>query len=298
MPMQTINTGTAPNDGTGDAIRDAFIKVNGNFTQVLPLEGGALTGALVLSGDPVAALGAATKQYVDSVASGLDPKGAVRAATTATITLSGLQTIDGVALSTGDRVLVKNQSTASQNGIYAAASSAWGRAADADSSVEVTPGLYTIVTEGIVNGKKGFVLTTAGPITLGATALTFELFTDASGAIDEAKKTTRAQLAAKTVNYTLAADDAGRDTQGSHATGITFTFDGATQIYAAGLAGTVTQIGAGKITIAGAGGVTLRKAAKFKDFSGAVKTAEQESVAGWKFDSATVVRLWGDLELA
>ena len=66
MAIETINIGTAPNDGTGDPVRDAFSKVNGNFSQLLPFAGGTLTGALILNADPAAALGAATKQYVDN----------------------------------------------------------------------------------------------------------------------------------------------------------------------------------------------------------------------------------------
>lgn len=129
--------------------------------------------------DPSAAQDAATKAYVDAVKTGLDVKDSVRAATTANITLSGTQTIDGVALSAGDRVLVKDQTTASQNGIYVVASDAWSRAADADSSAEVTAGMYVFVEEGTTNGDTGWVLTTNNPITLGTTALSFAKFTSA-----------------------------------------------------------------------------------------------------------------------
>lgn len=102
-----------------------------------------------------------------------DWKQSVRAATTANITLSGAQTIDGVSVIAGDRVLVKSQSTGSQNGIYVAASGAWSRATDADVSSEVTCGLTCLVEEGTANGGKPFILTTANPITLGSTSLTF-----------------------------------------------------------------------------------------------------------------------------
>lgn len=110
---------------------------------------------------------------------GLNVKAAARAATTTNITLSGLQTIDGVALFNGDRVLVKNQSTASQNGIYEASSSSWVRTSDFDGSpaTEVKAGDFVFVTEGTTQGDTGWVLTTNGTITIGTTALTFSQFT-------------------------------------------------------------------------------------------------------------------------
>lgn len=113
---------------------------------------------------------------------GLNVKAAVRAATTANVTLSGLQTIDGVTLSTNDRVLVKNQLTSSQNGIYVASSSAWARSSDFDGSpaTEVKAGDFVFVTEGTTNGDTGWVLTTNGTITIGTTSLTFSQFTGAN----------------------------------------------------------------------------------------------------------------------
>jgi hypothetical protein len=134
--------------------------------------------------DPVSAQDAATKNYVDSVAQGLDVKASVRAATTAAVTLStdleNGDTLDGVTLATGDRILVKHQSTGSENGIYVVkASGAPDRALDANSDADVTSGMFTFVEQGTINGNSGWVLTTDNPITLGTTALTFAQFSGA-----------------------------------------------------------------------------------------------------------------------
>lgn len=128
---------------------------------------------------PTADAHAATKAYVDAARSGLDVKQSVRAATTANISLSTALTIDGVELAVGDRVLVKNQDTAANNGIYVVASGSWSRAEDADSSAEVTTGMFTFVSEGTVNADSGWVLTTNDAITLGTTGLTFVQFSGA-----------------------------------------------------------------------------------------------------------------------
>lgn len=129
--------------------------------------------------DPTSAQDAATKAYVDASALGLDVKASVRASTTANITLSGAQTVDGVVLVAGDRVLVKNQTTTSANGIYVVSGGSWTRATDADSSAKVTPGMFAFVEEGTVGADSGFILTTDAPITLGTTGLSFTQFTGA-----------------------------------------------------------------------------------------------------------------------
>ena len=132
--------------------------------------------------DPTSAQDAVTKSYADALTSGLDVKESCKVATTANITLSGTQTIDGVAVSADERVLVKNQSTASQNGIYDCKAGAWSRSSDFDSDTEVTSGAFTFVEQGTTNADAGFVLTTDGSITVGSTALSFTQFSGA-GAI-------------------------------------------------------------------------------------------------------------------
>ena len=134
--------------------------------------------------DPTDPAHAATKGYVDAARSGLDVKQSVRAATTGPINiaadLENGDVIDGVTLATGDRVLVKNQSTGSENGIYVVvASGAASRATDADTSAEVTSGMFTFVSEGTTNADSGWVLTTNDAITLGTTSLAFAQFSGA-----------------------------------------------------------------------------------------------------------------------
>jgi hypothetical protein len=114
------------------------------------------------------------KQYVDAVAQGLNPKQAVKCATTADISLSGLQTIDTYTTLAGDRVLVKNQSTQSQNGIYIAGSSAWTRATDMDVWTEV-PGAYTVILNG-GQAQTAWVSTSAETGTINVTPITFVQF--------------------------------------------------------------------------------------------------------------------------
>ena len=129
--------------------------------------------------DPTGAQDAATKSYVDAVKTGLDVKDSVKVATTGNITLSGTQTIDGVSVSADERVLVKNQTDASENGIYDCKSGSWARSSDFDSNTEVTSGAFTFVEQGTVNADAGFVLTTDGSITVGTTDLAFTQFSGA-----------------------------------------------------------------------------------------------------------------------
>lgn len=113
---------------------------------------------------------AVTKAQLDAAVQGFKWKEPVRAATTANITLSGTQTIDGIALVAGDRVLVKNQTTGSANGLYLVAAGAWTRTTDFDSASEVL-GAAVFVSEGTTQGNQQWIMTTDAPITIGTTTL-------------------------------------------------------------------------------------------------------------------------------
>lgn len=118
----------------------------------------------------------ATREWVTEELAKQDFKHSVVAATTAAINLSGLQTVDGVALTAGARVLVKNQAAAKDNGLYlVVAGGAWTRCPDADTSAKVTPGLLVLVERGTVNGDSAWQLLTNAPITLGVTELAFDM---------------------------------------------------------------------------------------------------------------------------
>jgi hypothetical protein len=140
---------------------------------------------IVLPADPTNPLEAATKQYADTKVSGLtmdvnfntrDWKQAVKCATTANITLSGLQTIDGYTTLADEVVLVKDQSNQAQNGIYHAKSGAWVRRGDSDQTIYAHSGMACYVERGTVNAKTGWWMTTQGAITIGTTAQVFEKF--------------------------------------------------------------------------------------------------------------------------
>jgi hypothetical protein len=135
--------------------------------------------------EPTDAAHAATKGYVDAARAGLDVKQSVRAATTGPVNLStGLEagdTLDTtVTLAEGNRVLVKDQATASQNGIYVVqASGAAVRATDFDGTGEVSGGAFTFVEEGTVNADSGWVVTSNGAIAVGTDAINWAQFSGA-----------------------------------------------------------------------------------------------------------------------
>ena len=167
-----------------DAARsDAQVYTDTALLDYAQLSGATFTGAVVLPADPTNALEAATKAYVDGVATGLHIHESVVAATTANIDLSNSlengDVLDGVTLATGNRVLVKNQTDKSQNGIYVVqASGAAVRATDYDSPAEIDAGDFVFVNSGTVNADTGWTQTnTVG--TIGTDPVEFTQFSGA-----------------------------------------------------------------------------------------------------------------------
>lgn len=158
----------------------AAVQTNRLDQMAAPNAAVAMNGQLITGlADPISNQDAVTKAYVDAISMGLYIKSPVRAATTANIDLNSPgAAIDGVTLASNDRVLVKDQSTPSQNGIWVfnGAASAMTRALDANVSAEVKAGTYTFVSEGSTQADTSWVLTTDDPITLGSTGLTFTNF--------------------------------------------------------------------------------------------------------------------------
>jgi len=155
-------------DGTAKGVQATGVTVDdsNNVTGV---------NSITLAGDPSTSLQAATKQYVDNLAAGLKVKPSARAATTANITLSGAQTIDGVSVVASDIVLVKDQTASSENGLYVAAAGAWARHERLDAWAEV-PGALVLVEEGTANSDSGWISTADAGGTLDTTAITWSQF--------------------------------------------------------------------------------------------------------------------------
>jgi hypothetical protein len=198
-------------DGVDIAARDAVLTTTTNTANAaLPKAGGTMTGNLILNADPTAALGSATKQYVDNIAAaGIHYHQACRAETTAnlnatynngssgvgaTLTNAGTQAalvLDGVTLVAADRVMVQDQTNAAHNGIYTVTTVGSGstnwvltRATDADSYGPSDPdalgeGDAFFITEGTVHGGELDVMATSGTIVFGTTDIVFNIVSDA-----------------------------------------------------------------------------------------------------------------------
>lgn len=175
LSLVKADVGLGSVDNTSDAAKPISTATQAALDLKAPIASPTFTGSVTLPGDPASALQAATKQYVDNLAAGFDVKASVVVATTGNITLSGGQTIDGIAVTTGDRVLVKNQSAPAQNGLYLVAAGAWTRTTDADTWAKL-PGAFCFVERGSTLADTGWVCTVDSGGTLGTTAVTFSQF--------------------------------------------------------------------------------------------------------------------------
>jgi hypothetical protein len=194
-PLTGAVTGNVTGNLTGNVTGNVTGNITGNVTgNVTAASGTSTFNNVTISGSldmdsatsatitglasPTNDSDAATKGYVDALAQGIDAKASVVAATTANITLSGAQTIDGISIVAGDRVLVKDQSTASANGIYLCATGSWTRTTDADTYAELVAA-FTFVEKGTTNADSGFICTIDAGGTLGSTSITWAQFSGA-----------------------------------------------------------------------------------------------------------------------
>ena len=174
-------SGTSLSDGTATLVGGEWTGVVGISASGSVLCGSLSDGTATLTTGVLSGLSAPTqdnhatnKAYVDSVSSGLNWRDPARVSTTTNITLSGLQTIDGVLVNEGDRVLVRSQTTGSENGVYVAGTGSWVRSSDFSSG---SANKYAVlVTEGDVGAGAGFVVTAESPYTIGTSNLVFTQF--------------------------------------------------------------------------------------------------------------------------
>ena len=174
---------TAGTYGSSSVVPVIAVNAQGQITSATNTTINAVTLTTgTISTTPSNSTDIANKAYVDTVAQGLDTKASVIAGTTVNITLSGTQTIDGIVLVSGDRVLVKNQTASADNGLYLCAAGAWTRTADMSTWAQV-PGAYVFVETGTTLADTGWVCTSDAGGTIGVTAMTWAQFSGAGSGV-------------------------------------------------------------------------------------------------------------------
>ena len=232
---------------------------------------GGLTSVAVTQ-DPTSDLQLATKQYVDNIAQGLDPKASCVYSTTGNIALSGLATQAGgewpSSLSGGERILVKNQSAQAENGIYVSSAGSWARASDMDNWSEV-PSSFVFIEEGATLADTGWVTTANQGGTIGITAMPWVQFSGA-GTFTAGTGLTLSGTQFSITNTAVAAGSYGSATQVG-----TFSVNAQGQLTAAAsttvtpAVGSITGLGTG---VATALAVNTGSAGAFVLFDGALGT--------------------------
>lgn len=250
-------------------LAEAVLQADGGqaLTANLPAGGFKITGAA----DGTSASDYVTRQQLDSVAAGLDWKTSVKVATTAAGTLASsfenTDVVDGITIATGDRILVKNQASGAENGIYTVnASGSPTRATDADANAEVTGGLAVFVEQGTVNADTGWVVTNNGTVNVGTDAWVFAQFTGGqsytAGAgltltgsvIDVVSANTGIAVGTDNLTLTLAANSLLDITSGLRlargTSGQIIVVDGSTNPVMVAMSGDATIAAGGAVTVA------------------------------------------------
>lgn len=295
----TVNLDTVSQAASGSFVKvtlDSYGRVSGNTAVVasdittlvdstyVNVSGDTMSGNLAMGTNVITGLGAGTaatdavnKGQLDAAIAGLSWKNPVKAATTANITLSGAQTIDGVSIVATDRVLVKNQSTASENGIYVAAAGAWTRSSDFDSlsPIDEINSAAVFVMQGTTNGDYAFTVTSTVAV-LDTDSIVWAQFTGASAivagvglsqsgnTIDVLLGAGIAQLPSDEVGIDIVSGKAVQLTSSLTGGQLTFVLDGST----------MTQSGTGlKIAAAGVTEVELNTSVAGNGLAGGGGTA-------------------------
>ena len=286
---------------SGDAtvqgnVKTDNIRANGTGITMTAGTGGSITlvpegaGTVDVSGKKITGVGAptqstdaATKGYVDATAQGLDVKNSVRAATVGDSGLSGLAAVDGVTIVSGDRILVRAQTDAEDNGIYVAAAGAWSRSVDTDATGKITGGTFTFVEQGTLYADTGWVVTSDSPITLDTTPINWTQFSGAGAYTADGTKAMSLDGGAFSVKInttTMAFDGSGNLKVSDTATFVTPNIGAATGSSLDIATGNLTAnvVLANAVSIQNSGNITGANVISGTTLTGTLSTASQPNI--------------------